>query len=54
MKIEFKEKRKEVTENDLAERKKIATDLLADLKVSKYDFSVDATKFKDTYENIKT
>jgi hypothetical protein len=54
MKIEFKEKRLQVTQSDLDERKKISADLLTDLKASKYDFFVDATKFKDTYENIET
>jgi hypothetical protein len=53
MKIEFKERRLEVTQADLEERKKISNDLLADLKSSKYDFFVDATKYKDTYENVE-
>lgn len=54
MKIEFKEKRWEITKEDLSERKKIAEDLLSSLKASEYDFSVDATKYKDTYENVDT
>jgi hypothetical protein len=53
MKIEFKEKRTQVTESDLAERKKIAEDLLSALKTSKYDFSVNASQYKDTYENVQ-
>jgi hypothetical protein len=53
MKIEFKEKRTEVTPSDLEERKKISANLLLDLKSSKYDFFVDATKYKDTYENVE-
>lgn len=52
MKIEFKERRTEITPDDLAERKKIAQDLLKDSLESKYSFNVDATQYKDTYENI--
>jgi hypothetical protein len=52
MKIEFKERRTSVTQKDLEERAKVATDLYDDLSKSKYDFFVDATKFKDSYENI--
>lgn len=53
MKIEFKERRTEVTEEDLTERKNIANNLLSDLKASKYDFFVDVTKYKDSYENVE-
>lgn len=52
MKIEFKERRTEITQDDLAERKKISDELLAEATSSKYDFSVTSTKFHDTYENI--
>lgn len=52
MKIEFKERRTEITPEDLDERKKIAQDLLKDSLESKYSFNVDATQYKDTYENI--
>lgn len=52
IKIEFKERRDKITEEDLAQRKQIADQALLEFKNNPFDFSVVATKFKDTYENI--
>lgn len=52
MKIEFKEARTQVTQEDLQAREQIAKDLLLEASGSKYDFSVTQAKFKDSYENI--
>lgn len=52
MKIEFKELRTEITQEDLDQRKQIAHDLLSEAWQSEYDFSVTQAKYKDTYENV--
>ncbi|MDD5770450.1 MAG: hypothetical protein PHE25_05770 [Candidatus Gracilibacteria bacterium] len=52
MKIEFKEKRIEITPEDIKERRYISQNLLNEALTSKYDFSVSQAKFHDTYENI--
>jgi hypothetical protein len=51
VKIEFKEKRKEVTQADKDERKKLADDLVIELKETKI-FSVISDKYKLTHENV--
>ncbi|MDD3645878.1 MAG: protein translocase subunit SecD [Candidatus Gracilibacteria bacterium] len=53
VKIVFKERRKEITEDDLAMREKISTDLLNELQTSQYGFFVSANKYKDNYEKVE-
>lgn len=52
VRIEFKEKRGEVTDQDKKERKDLARAAIKEFQESKYDFSVIATKYRDSYENI--
>lgn len=52
VRIEFKEKRKSITEADIKERSTLAQTALKEFQESKYDFSVTATKYKDSYENV--
>lgn len=52
MKIEFKQKRTQVTPEDLSQRKTLARELLTEAKSSKYDFSVTQSKYKDNHENV--
>lgn len=52
MRIEFKEKREEVTEKDFEERKQIAQNLLKDIQIGKYDASMIFKKYHDSYENV--
>lgn len=54
MKIEFKEQRNEITQEDIDEREKIAENLLKEAQESEYNFSVTTTKYKDNYENVET
>lgn len=53
-KIVFKERRGEITQKDLDERKNIAQKTFEETQKSKYNFSVIQDKFKDTYPNILT
>ena len=53
VKIEFKELRTEITEEDKAERKTIAEAILKEVQNSAYDFSVAADKAELVYENIE-
>ena len=52
VRIEFKEKRKSITDADIKERSTLAQTALKEFQESKYDFSVTATKYKDSYENV--
>lgn len=52
VKIEFKEKRTEITQEDKMERLKIAEQALSEAQNSSYDFSLTAQKYKDSYENV--
>lgn len=52
MKIEFKELRTNITEEDYKKREEIAFNALDEAKNSKYNFSVTQYKYKDNYENI--
>jgi len=52
VKIEFKEKRKNITEADIAARKVLAEDALNEIKNWEYPFSVTADKYKLSYENV--
>ena len=53
VKIIFKEKRTGVSEADLLVRAEIASDLLAELKESNYDFFVTANKYRDNNEKVE-
>jgi len=53
MKIVFKERRTEVTQKDIEDRKDIAIKSLEELKNSKYNFYVTAAKVKDTYPDVE-
>jgi len=52
VKIIFKEKRGEVTKEDLEARKNIANQVLTELNNSKYNFFVTANKYRDNYEKV--
>ncbi len=52
VKIEFKEKRTNITEEDIAARKALAEDALKEIENGEYTFSVTADKFKLSYENV--
>lgn len=52
VKIEFKERRKTVSEADKAERKDLAKTILNELKETKDPFNSIAQKYKDNYENV--
>lgn len=51
VKIEFKERRTEITEEDLAARRDLAEKAVAEI-VSTSDFSVTSKKYKLSYENV--
>ena len=51
VKIEFKEKRKEITKADLEERKKLADGAVSEINESK-NFTVISDKYKLTHENV--
>lgn len=53
VKIEFKEIRNEVTQEDIEQRYKIATDVVEELETSEYKFSLTAEKFQNNYENVE-
>ncbi len=53
VKIEFKERRDKITDEDKKQRKELAKKAIEELKSSKYDFFVTANKYRDTYENIE-
>lgn len=52
VRIEFKERRTQITDQDITERKELAQKALDEFKSNTYDFSVVATKYRDSYENI--
>lgn len=52
VKIEFKEARDKISDEDLIARKKIAEDFLDELKSSEYSFSVVSWRYNDSYENV--
>ena len=52
VKIEFREQRETLSEEDYANRKKIAQESYDTLTKSEYDFAVDAKRVQDSYENI--
>lgn len=54
VKIEFKERRTEVTDADREERKTLADKVLSEVTDSPYDFSVSANKYSLGFENILT
>ncbi len=52
VKIEFKEKRKTVTDADKKERKDLARTIIQELKTTKDWFNPVAQKYRDNYENV--
>ena len=52
VKIEFKEKRTSITEEDLAERKQLADEILVELKAKPNQFDSISRMYRDWYENI--
>jgi len=54
MRIEFRERRGNPTEEDFEARHQLALELFEEAKNSEYDFSVTQTKYTDSYENIST
>lgn len=53
VKIEFKELRWEVTQQDIEQRFQIATKAVDELKDSEYKFWLTAEKYQNTYENVE-
>ncbi|QFR39050.1 protein translocase subunit SecD [Candidatus Gracilibacteria bacterium 28_42_T64] len=53
VKIEFKEKRTEISDADIAERKVLAESALKEINTSLYNFTLTADKFKLAYENVE-
>ena len=53
VKIEFKEIRNEVTQEDIEQRYQIVTDIIQELETSEYKFSLTAEKFQNNYENVE-
>ncbi len=54
VKIEFKEKRKQVTEADYKQRKDIAKNFITDLKKSKNNFTLTSDEYKFSNSNLIT
>ena len=54
VKIEFKEKRNKILPEDLAARKTLADNALAEINTKEFNFSVTSDKYKLNYENIIT
>ena len=53
MRIEFKERRWVVTAEDTAKREALSQKAFWEVKKSKYDFVVTASKYKDNYANVE-
>jgi len=54
VKIEFKELRKEITPQDLQERKNISTKIVEEINKWETNFVLLQAKYKDNYENVLT
>ena len=54
LKIEFREARTEITEEDFSLRKELAEKSLEELSESEYNFFVTANKIKDNNDNVQT
>lgn len=52
VKIEFKERRTSITDEDKKERFSLSEKALVELKASTYPFSVTWNKYRDSYENV--
>jgi len=52
VRLEFKERKDTITDEDKKERRKIVDSVYNDIKSNKFPFSVIANKYKDQYENI--
>ncbi len=52
VKIEFREERTTVTDEDLALRKELATNALAEIQESNYDFFVSANRIRDNNDKV--
>ena len=53
VKINFKERNLEISEEDYEKRFQIATKALEEIKASEYDFEVSAKKYRDSYEKVE-
>lgn len=53
VKIEFRERRDEITQEDIDARKVLAESILKEVKSSNYDFSVTSEKVQLSYENVQ-
>jgi protein-export membrane protein SecD len=53
VKIEFREARLTITDEDIAGRETIAGAALAEIQLSEYDFFVSANKIRDNNDNVK-
>lgn len=52
VKIEFRERKKDITEEDYKAREDIANNLLAEAEKSEYPFDVTAKKYVDSYQDV--
>jgi hypothetical protein len=52
VRLEFKEKKTKTTDQDKAERNKIATDAMSEVKKGDVAFATIGKKYKDSYENV--
>ncbi|EKE26903.1 MAG: hypothetical protein ACD_4C00125G0001 [uncultured bacterium (gcode 4)] len=53
VRLEFKEKKTKITDDDKMQRKVIADSALKEIKTSDIDFDTIAKKYKDSYENVE-
>lgn len=53
VRLEFKEQKTQITDQDKTERSKIATDALAEIKKWDVEFATIGKKYKDSYENVE-
>ncbi len=53
VRLEFKEKKVEITDQDKKDRKDIVNKVLKDIKSKEYEFETVANKYKDQYENVE-
>ncbi|EKE27626.1 MAG: hypothetical protein ACD_3C00184G0002 [uncultured bacterium (gcode 4)] len=52
VRLEFKERKVEITEADKTERKQIAENIKKDIDSMEFDFNTVANKYKDQFENV--
>ncbi len=53
VKIEFKEARDTITQQDIDDRRQLVQSLYDEVQQGKYDFLIEAERFNNTYENVQ-